>query len=244
MARGNALEVHSGLPRTPPVPGPTAQQRQPSVCVIDDDASIRESLADLLKSVGVSPRAYASVPEPLDVDTSSIVDCYIVDIRMPGVSGLDFQHHLRKIGILTPVILMSGHADIQMTVQAMKAGTYDFMTKPFREQDMLDAVGAAIAVNRRRLEDELKTRQTWSRFETLSAREREVMTLVTAGLLNKQAAARVNIAIPTVKRHRAQIMKKMEARSFAELVRMAALLQLGPSTRACALKDSGDEPLR
>jgi FixJ family two-component response regulator len=196
----------------------------------------------LLRSVGFAAREFASAGDALDLGASSGVDCFIVDIRMPGMSGLDFQAHLRNAGNRAPVIFITGHADIPMTVQAMKGGAYDFLTKPFRNQDMLDAVSGAFALNSTRREGEVKTRQTLARFQTLSVREREVMCLVTAGMMNKQAAARIDIAISTVKTHRMQIMKKMGARSLAELVRMAEMLQLRPSSKLPALESARSEP--
>ncbi len=196
------------------------------VCVIDDDASMRRSLVDLLKSVGMSAKEFGSAADVLGEKSLTDVGCFIVDIRLPGVSGLEFQSQLQKSGVGAPIIFMTGHADVPMTVQAMKAGAFDFLTKPFREQEMLDAVARATAMNAARIQDQKQASDIVARFETLSAREREVMTLVTAGLMNKQAAARIDIAISTVKTHRTQIMKKMGARSLADLVRMAEQLQL------------------
>lgn len=196
------------------------------VCVIDDDTSIRESLVDLLQSVGFDARGFETAAEILSKDFLKFANCFIVDIRMPGVSGLDFQAHLKESKIQVPIVFVTGHADVPMTVQAMKAGAIDFLTKPFREQEVLDAVARAVALNNERIKCYLQISGAIARYETLSAREREVMALVTAGLMNKQAAAKIDIAISTVKTHRTQIMKKMGARSLADLVRMAELLQL------------------
>jgi len=199
------------------------------VCVIDDDVSMRCALADLLESVGHDVKQFDSATEVMRAPCLGDAGCFVVDIRMPGVSGLEFQAHLQRASVLAPIIFMTGHADVPMTVQAMKAGAFDFLTKPFREQEMLDAVARAVALNQARIDSQKSANDTVARFETLSAREREVMALVTAGLMNKQAAARIDVAISTVKTHRTQIMKKMGAKSLADLVRMAELLQLKAS---------------
>lgn len=196
------------------------------ICVIDDDESMCRALVDLLGSVGFEAREFGSAAEILGGSILEDAGCFVVDIRMPGVSGLDFQTHLQRSGVHAPIIFMTGHADVPMTVQAMKAGAFDFLTKPFREQEMLDAVARAVALNAARIEKQQQASDILLRFESLSAREREVMTLVTAGLMNKQAAAEIDVALSTVKTHRTQIMKKMGAKSLADLVRMAQLLQL------------------
>jgi len=201
------------------------------VCVVDDDASMRRALVDLLESIGLDVRDFESATDTMVDPCLGDASCFVVDIRMPGLSGLAFQAQLQQSGVLAPIIFMTGHADVPMTVQAMKAGAFDFLTKPFREQEMLDAVARAMAVNEARLQNLRNANDTVARFETLSAREREVMALVTAGLMNKQAAAKIDIAISTVKTHRTQIMKKMGAKSLADLVRMAELLQLKAQAR-------------
>jgi FixJ family two-component response regulator len=195
------------------------------VYVVDDDALIRVAVVELLQSVGFNVRGYASASEMLNTDLlDTTTNCIIIDVRMPGISGLELQARLRGWGIRAPIVFMTGHADVPMTVQAMKAGAFDFLAKPFRDQELLDAVSKAVSLNSERIESETKSNATLARFETLSAREREVMMLVTAGLMNKQAAAKIDIAVSTVKSHRTQIMKKMKAKSLAELVRMAEQL--------------------
>jgi FixJ family two-component response regulator len=196
------------------------------VYIIDDDESMRAALDSLLRSVGLGTRAYSSVSEFLSAQRPNVPGCLILDVRMPGISGLDFQARLSGLGIRLPVVLMTGHGDVPMSVRGMKAGAVDFLTKPFRDQDMLDAVATAIDRDaaRRKIDDE----QTLLRekFVTLSPREQQVMQLVTAGKMNKQAAGDLGLSEITVKIHRGAAMRKMGARTLADLVRMAEALGL------------------
>jgi FixJ family two-component response regulator len=196
------------------------------VYIIDDDASLRDALSSLLRSVGLRVQLFGSAPELLQSKLAETASCLVLDIRLPGVSGLDFQSELAKANIHVPIIFMTGHGDIPMSVRAMKAGAIDFLTKPFRDQDMLDAVTRALERDRKRREDEGAISGLRVRFESLTPREREVMGLVTAGLMNKQIAAETELAEITVKIHRGHVMKKMAARSLADLVRMAESLEI------------------
>jgi FixJ family two-component response regulator len=197
----------------------------PVVHIVDDDDSLRQGLASLLRSVGLEVRTYGSTQEFLQTDRLETPGCIVLDIRLPGISGLDFQEQLADLGIRLPVILMTGHGDIPMTVRAMKAGAVDFLAKPFRDQDMIDAVTAAINRDRAQREKEGQSLAIVDRYATLSPREREVMALVTAGKLNKQVAADLGLSEVTVKIHRGAAMRKMGARSLADLVRMADALK-------------------
>ena len=199
-------------------------QSQPIVFIVDDDPSVRDALANLLRSVGLRAEVFGSAADLLCSKLPDAPSCLVLDIRLPGQSGLDFQTELAKANIHIPIIFMTGHGAIPMTVRAMKAGAIDFLSKPFRDQDMLDAVTAAIERDRKRREDEKAVSRLRALFETLTAREREVMSFATAGLMNKQIAAEMSISEITVKIHRGHAMKKMGARSFADLVRMAEVL--------------------
>jgi FixJ family two-component response regulator len=201
-----------------------ANAREPIVFIIDDDASIRRALTNLFQSVGLDVVAFGSAPEMLQSKLPNVASCLVLDIRLPGVSGLDFQTELAKANIHIPIIFMTGHGDIPMTVRAMKGGAVDFLTKPFRDQDMLDAVVTAIERDRKRREVEKIAANLQALFETLTPREREVLALVASGLMNKQVAAEIGLAEITVKIHRGHIMKKMGARSLADLIRMAETL--------------------
>jgi FixJ family two-component response regulator len=201
-----------------------ASASEPIVFVIDDDVSMRRALTNLFQSVGLDVVAFGSAPEMLQSKLPDVASCLVLDIRLPGVSGLDFQTELAKANIHIPIIFMTGHGDIPMTVRAMKGGAVDFLTKPFRDQDMLDAVVTAIERDRKRREVEKAVANAKALFETLTPREREVLALVASGLMNKQVAAELGLAEITVKIHRGHIMKKMGARSLADLIRTAETL--------------------
>jgi len=203
-----------------------AHPQAPIVLVVDDDLEVREALSSLFRSVGLDPQLFASTAELLQHKLPEAPCCLVLDIRLPGVSGLDFQTQLAKANIRVPIIMMTGHGDIPMSVRAMKAGAVDFLTKPFRDQDMLDAVAQAIERDRRRRDGEKLLAELRGLFESLTTREREVMTLVTAGLMNKQVAAQLGLSEITVKIHRGHIMRKMGVRSLADLVRAAEALEL------------------
>ena len=198
--------------------------REPIVFVVEDDASIRRALNNLFQSVGLEVELFGSASEMLRSELPDVASCLVLDIRLPGLSGLDFQAELAKANIRMPIIFMTGHGDIPMTVRAMKGGAVDFLTKPFRDQDMLDAVVTAIERDRNRREADKIVAKEKALFETLTSREREILTLVAAGLMNKQVAAELGLAEITVKIHRGHIMKKMAARSLADLVRKAETL--------------------
>jgi FixJ family two-component response regulator len=197
---------------------------QPVVFVVDDDPSVREGLSSLLRSVGLRVELFASAADFLHARLPAEPSCLVLDVRLPGLSGLDFQAELARSNIRIPIVFMTGHGDIPMTVKAMKAGAVEFLTKPFRDQDMLDAVQLALARDRAQRESENTTSDLRSRFERLSQREREVMALVAAGLMNKQVAAEIGVSEVTIKFHRGNVMRKMDARTLAELVRMAETL--------------------
>ncbi len=200
---------------------PTAKNAETIVIVIDDDQSVREALRGLFQSVGLMTEIYGSVQECLDAGQLERAGCIVLDIRLPGRSGLEFQEALAKSGSAQSVVLISGHVDVQMAVRAMKAGAIDVLPKPVREQDLLEAVNRALARDQQRREDVKREQILKVRYATLSERERQVFTLVAAGLLNKQIADRIAITEATVKLHRSQVMKKMEAQTLPELVRMA-----------------------
>lgn len=191
------------------------------VHVIDDDVSLRDALGLMLPSVGLDVRTYTSVQEFLDAGGHDGPGCIVLDVRLPGISGLDFQSRRDKLGVHLPIVLMTGHSDVPMSVRAMKAGAVDFLPKPFRDQDMIDAVTAAIERDREQRAADSAAADIRQRYASLSPREQQVMTLVTAGKMNKQVAFELGLSEITVKTYRGAVMEKMGARSFADLVRMA-----------------------
>ncbi len=199
-----------------------------TIHVIDDDPSLRGALGSLFRSVGFEARLYSDASEFLAAPSSSRPACLVLDVRLPGLNGLDFQEQLAKSGTLLPVVLMTGHGDVPMSVRGMKAGAVDFLTKPFRDQDMLDAVGNALARDRQRRSSEAKADALRELYAALSPRERQVMALVVTGKMNKQIAGELNLSEITVKIHRGAAMRKMGARSLADLVRMAEALEAKP----------------
>ena len=198
----------------------------PSVLLIDDDPEFRDSVARLLRTVGLHTREFSSVPDFLKADPPEGPTCLILDVRMPGRSGLELQRELAAANRQVPIIFITAHADVPMTVQAMKGGAIEFLTKPFRDQDLLDAVEAGLARDRARRESERALAALKERYDTLSSRERDIMLHVVAGRLNKQIANDIGIAESTVKVHRTNLMRKMKARSLPELSRMADTLNV------------------
>jgi FixJ family two-component response regulator len=198
----------------------------PTVLLIDDDPEFRDSVARLLRTVGLHTREFSSVPDFLKADPPEGPTCLVLDVRMPGRSGLELQRDLAAANRQVPIIFITAHADVPMTVQAMKGGAIEFLTKPFRDQDLLDAVEAGLARDRARRESERALAALRERFDTLSSRERDIMLHVVAGRLNKQIANDIGIAESTVKVHRTNLMRKMKARSLPELSRMADTLNV------------------
>jgi FixJ family two-component response regulator len=213
------------------------EEIEPTVVVIDDDEEIREALQSLLRSVGLRVALFASVQAFLASGRPDLPGCLVLDVRLPGRSGLDFHDDLLRANIHMPVIFISGHADVPMSVRAMKAGAVEFLTKPVRHQDLLDAIQRAVDLDRARRDDDKAAARLLASFDTLTAREREVMVLVVAGRLNKQIANEVGLSEATVKVHRAQVMRKMQAGSLAELVRIADKLNVSsPKSKATSTK--------
>jgi FixJ family two-component response regulator len=201
-------------------------EANPKVLIVDDDPDLRDSLGRLLRSVGLDAELFASVPDFLKSSRPAGPACLVLDVRLPGKSGLDFQRELATADIQLPIIFITGHGDIPMTVQAMKRGAIEFLTKPFRDQDFLDAVQLGLDSDRARRESERALRALCERFESLSPRERDIMVQVVRGRLSKQIAADFGISETTVKVHRSNLMRKMKARSLADLARMADKLKL------------------
>ena len=217
-----SLSGNKALPSTQDMAMPDAK---PSVMVVDDDPDFRDSVARLLRSVDLETRHFSSVADFLKADLPEGPACLVLDVRLPGQSGLELQRELAASNRHLPIIFITAHGDIPMTVQAMKGGALEFLTKPFRDQDLLDAVETGLARDRARRESDKAFAALKERFETLSAREREIMFHVTAGRLNKQIAGDIGIAESTVKVHRTNLMRKMKARSLPELSRMADILK-------------------
>jgi FixJ family two-component response regulator len=208
------------------------KKNAPFIYIIDDDESIRLSLDSLFRSVGFATHTFVSTQEFLAVERPDAEACLVLDIRLQGTSGLDFQQQLAQSGIEIPVVLITGHGDIPMSVRGMKAGAVDFLTKPFRDQDMLDAVAAALKLDRTRRLNQEAFASIEERYQSLTSREQQVMLLVTRGLLNKQVAGDLGISEVTVKIHRGSAMKKMGARTLPDLVRMADALKLRDTKEA------------
>jgi FixJ family two-component response regulator len=201
-------------------------EAEPVVFVVDDDTSLRDALKSLFRSVGLLVEVFGSASEFLQTKLPDVPSCLVLDVRLPGISGLDFQAELTKSNIHIPIIFVTGHGDIPMTVKAMKAGAVEFLAKPFREQDMLDAVQLGLDRDRSRREGQNTVSNLKALYESLTHREQEVMAFVTAGLMNKQIAAELGISEITVKVHRGNVMRKMGAKSLADLVRMADVLAI------------------
>jgi FixJ family two-component response regulator len=208
---------------------PTTSTGQPTVIIVDDDPAMRESISSLVRSVGFQAKTLASVAEFRHSGRPREVSCLVLDVRLPGQSGLDLQRELAASRVDLPIVFITGHGDIPMSVQAMKGGAIEFLTKPFRDQDLLDAIQLGFARDRARLDNEKSIAGLRARFESLTEREREVMVWVVSGRLNKQIAGELGVSEITVKVHRGRVMRKMAASSLPELARMADKLKLAPA---------------
>jgi len=204
-----------------PPASPVSVAEDPIVFVVDDDPLTRGALSSLFRSIGLQVKAFASASELLKYPLPAVPSCLVLDIRMPRISGFDLQSELDRLGVRIPIIFITGHGDIPMSVKAMKAGAVDFLTKPFRDQEMLDAVSGALERDQNRRNEEKANSEMRARFELLTPRERQIMSLVTAGLMNKQVADKVGISEMTVKIHRGHVMRKMGTKTLADLVLIA-----------------------
>ena len=201
----------------------------PTVFIIDDDGGMRQAIQDLVESVGLRAESFTTGEEFLRKQRTSDPSCLVLDVRLPQMSGLDFQRTLAEIGVQIPIIFITAHGDIPMSVRALKSGAVEFLTKPFRDQDLLDAIQQALHRDRAAREQQDEINALHERYEALTAREREVMTLVVSGMLNKHIAAKIGASEATIKIHRGHVMEKMQAGSLIELVRMADKLKLSPN---------------
>jgi len=205
---------------------PQSRESDAIIAIVDDDPSVREGLSSLIRSVGLQVETFASAQEFLARPGAEAPSCLVLDLQLPGLSGLDLQKRMAEVGMEIPIVFLTGHGNIPASVQAMKAGAVEFLTKPFDEQDLLQAIQEAVERDRRNREQRAEIRELQNRYESLTAREQEVMQQVVSGLLNKQVAAELNITEYTVKIHRGRVMRKMHAESLADLVRMAENLEI------------------
>jgi FixJ family two-component response regulator len=205
------------------------QDEKATVFVVDDDESVRESLESLIRSAGLRVSAFASAQDFLATPRDDVTSCLVLDLRLPGQSGLELQKRMTELSIQIPIVFITGHGDIPTSVRAIKAGAVEFLTKPFRDQDLMDAIHQAIERHETVRQHHAEMAETLRRYELLTPREREVMELVVSGLLNKQVAAKLSVSEVTVKVHRSQVMQKMRAGSLAELVRMSEKLRMPPT---------------